>query len=85
MRGTLRTSRGDQEDGKTGYREKAGKLNTEQKAKEMKVAEKIINVEGKRQRQEVKRRRRKRKCQNKISLKTEQLLNKNIQSHSHST
>lgn len=40
MRGTLRTSRGDQEDGRTGYREKAGKLNTEQKAKEMKVAEK---------------------------------------------
>lgn len=46
MRGTLRTSRGDQEDGRTGYREKAGKLNTEQKAKEMKVAEKIIKVEG---------------------------------------
>lgn len=53
MRGTLRTSRGDQEDGRTGYRENAGKLNTEQKAKEMKVAEKIIKVEGKRQRQEV--------------------------------
>lgn len=53
MRGTLRTSRGDQEDGRTGYREKAGKLNTEQKAKEMKVAEKIIKVEGERQRQEV--------------------------------
>lgn len=53
MRGTLRTSRGDQGDGRTGYREKAGKLNTEQKAKEMKVVEKIIKVEGKRQRQEV--------------------------------
>lgn len=53
MRGTLRTSRGDQEHGRTGYREKAGKLNTEQKAKEMKVVEKIIKVEGKRQRQEV--------------------------------
>lgn len=53
MRGTLRTSRGDQGGGRTGYREKAGKLNTEQKAKEMKVAEKIIKVEGKRQRQEV--------------------------------
>lgn len=53
MRGTLRTSRGKQEDGRTGYREKAGQLNTEQKAKEMKVAKKIIKVEEKRQRQEV--------------------------------
>lgn len=52
VRGTLRTSRGKQEDGRTGYREKAGQLNTEQKAKEMKVVEKIIKVEGKRQRQE---------------------------------